>query len=253
MSENFLDLEQAENFAEVLRDNGITAFGFDLDDTLIGTAPLFDRCFDEYCDQVGVCYGLEAAHVKDLVVKHNIAAYAHHGIRHSRWQAISEAIQAEYGFDNAFHAHADIFMKVYEMVPDLMPGSLDLLHYLQLEGFKVGLVTHAYEDWTHFKLEAHQLHQYFDQIVIADVNRPKDPQDWVELTTRLHVDTDEIIVVGDNRVGDIQAAHLAGIKHKVLLPPVWQVYSTGDIPEGTVLSASLLELPDNLLRYFLGG
>lgn len=95
------------------------------------------------------------------------------------------------------------------------------------------------------------LEDYFHSIEIADINLPKSPYSWDTCIANLGLVPADIVVVGDNRIGDIIAAHTIGVKHKVLLPAQLEVNAYGNIPDGTIISSSLLNLPDDLASHLL--
>jgi len=111
------------------------------------------------------------------------------------------------------------------------PGMVDLLAHLRASGIAIGLVTDGYLDVQQSKWRALGLEKMFDAVVFcADVDglvRPKpDRAAFVkvatELGTRMGVDPDPLVYVGDNPARDFPAPDALGWQTvRVCRPGTW--------------------------------
>jgi len=92
------------------------------------------------------------------------------------------------------------------------PGAKEFLSYVKDKGFKVGLVTSSFKDFTESLLENLGLKGFFDVVITADdVKRSKpDPEPYLLALNKLNLLPDECIAIEDSIYGVI-SAKTAGI------------------------------------------
>ena len=114
---------------------------------------------------------------------------------------------------------------------------------------RLGLVTHANQEWTNFKLNGLNLRRFFEQVHIVHEDNHKTPEEWRAAIDHFGVEPYKAMVVGDNVKGDIQAAREIGVEKLVWIDHGrgWSLYRLGDVPEGTITVNGVNELIDALI------
>ena len=107
-------------------------------------------------------------------------------------------------------------------------------------------MTHASPNWTEFKLSSTGLKKFFAKIATIDDNGFKTGKEWKNSILGFGYEPSQVMVVGDNIKGDIQAAGSIGVRHLVWLDTAetWSLYHEGDIPNGTKVISRLEQLLD---------
>lgn len=216
--------------SEWLRSNGIKAVLFDLDDTLLDTSTFIRAHEREY---VSVCSQfIPHISLDELATSYREAdreAYKTDSVYRSRWDTITRLLGDTYGestrwvFENA----KPILLQMYDVLPDLFPGALATLEAFRDASVKMGVVTHAEESVVYEKLNKTNIREYFSVVRVVDAKKKgKSPDDWLGAIEELGVLPEEVLVVGDNIIGDIQAAKDAGVIITVALPSPWEVYAS---------------------------
>lgn len=227
---------------EKLKQLGIEAVLFDLDDTLIYTGEMFNKYMLEYAEVVSEKIGMEVAEFMKALHKVNNETYKKLGVNPKKWEVVVESLSLELGKGRAeILENIDILMQIYTTVPRLRTGVRSLLEIFKASGVKVGLVTHANVEWTEFKLEELNLWDYFESVTIVDENGHKKSEDWKRGMDSLGVEPEKCLVVGDSLNGDIQPADSLGTR-TVWLPSSWSMYRTGEVPERTVVIEEIFGL-----------
>ena len=103
------------------------------------------------------------------------------------------------------------------------PGVEELLKYLKMRGFKIGLASSTREALVRSELSDGGLLGYFDQIVGGDmVERSKpEPDIFLEACRRLGTRPENCYVIEDSHNG-IRAAYAAGM-HPIMVPDLMEV------------------------------
>lgn len=236
-----------------LQSHGIRAVLFDLDDTLLDTSTFVrahEKEYIDYCSQM-----LPHISREDLAESYRVAdveAYGTDSVHRSRWDTIVRSLGKKYGdtASNVFSDGQPILMRMYDEMPDVFPGARETLDAFRFAAVKIGVVTHADEDIANKKLDLLDLRNYFHVVQIADAKGSKTSNDWKAAIDALGVRPEETLVVGDNIVGDIQAAMNAGVKYAVALPSPWQLFDQKDIPKETLRANTIRDVIPVLLSTF---
>jgi len=173
---------------------------FDLDGTLLDSAPAFLTALDTYCDQVG---------------RPRITAHREHYASAGARAAVAElySITAEHP---EFERHRADFLSVYLKTPVTLnrwyPGAEALMTRLTDDGIPWGIVTNKPRPHTEAVLD-HLLADTPPPSLICQGDLPTikpDPAMLLAAAHELGVDTANCLYAGDHR-RDIQAAHAAGM------------------------------------------
>lgn len=239
-----------EEIREQLKDLGIKAVLFDLDDTLIYTTEIFAKYMKEYVEKVAGDTNLEFAQIDEALRRLNDAEFKKMGVNPARWETVVEKMAEELPEKReAIINNLGILMNIYIDEPRVRTGAKETIEALKAAGIKVALITHANVDWTWRKLTSSELIDCFDTIVIADENGHKGVQHWQEAMTNLEVLPNECLVVGDNLGGDvIPTANIGSRTMWLHKGSTWSVYRTGEVPETTITIDEVNELLSALKR-----
>lgn len=235
-----------EKLKKFFCDNEIEVILFDLDDTLIDTNTVFYKRIHEVLDHLSskLSLNLEALSKKfesELVKAHYIVAVNPQKL----WPRIFNNCQREFEWDKEISKEAlDMLMELYSVLPEILPGVISTLEVLKENKRYLGLVTHASEGWTNFKLEGLDLSRFFQHVELFDINIHKNVEVWKSAIEAFKVLPKNTLVVGDSVKGDIQAAHEAGVRNLVWVnrKEGWDVYKEGELPEGTIEISGTHEL-----------
>lgn len=233
-----------------LQNIGVKGILFDLDSTLIKTHPIFRT----YITQV-------ASTIKDfsnsnedieLIIKaidDLFDVYRHiHFVDHiPLWEGVLADIKTEYNLTTdqleiiRTQAH-----QIYTTIPAVFSGTFEMLDLLKEATIPFVLVTHADPDWTEFKLKSAGLDKYFDEsnIVICEIRKEKDKEEWRKGVQMIGLDVTEILVVGDNIKADIIASQEIGIPYQLYVKSGWS-------PDGLPLPDGVQVISD--IGHFFSG
>lgn len=235
-------------FKEILSGKGIELIIFDFDDTLIATREIFVAQMDEFCAQVvSLSPELIRSELKDLAETSNNRSFVRYGVNPRKWTQVVEDLILDCGEkhrSSILQAYPHL-ERIYTIPPVLKNGAQALLDQLSGEGVRLGLVTHANETWTHFKLDSTGVRKYFEKVIIISEDGHKTSEEWGRAINEFGVKPQEVLVIGDNIQGDIQASHQAGVPHLVWFDEGdgWSIYRQGELPPGTIVIHTLAELP----------
>lgn len=234
--------------AEKLEALDVKAVIFDLDDTLIYMSDIFGSQMWSYAEAVAAELGMDQKSVYETLSEINDEEYKTMGVSPERWESVVSKLAETLGDETGIvEEMKTILYEIYEIEPRLKPGAKAILDGLQKAGMKIGLVTHANEEWTFRKLEQTGLWDYFDQIVIANENGHKGKQHYSRAMELLEVPPEQCLVTGDNLNGDIVPSAELGAR-TIWMPSPWSVYREEVVPNGTVQIGELSEWWDGLLR-----
>lgn len=187
---------------------------WDLDDTLLDTYKLF---------------------LQQLLQQANDSTYHDFSVNPQKWKEVAKIMAQGLSSDEKnFFDGLPILEAIYETAPEFLTGAKTALRVLKKTGLPMGLVTHANESWTQIKVDQRGLKSFFDQIMIISEDKFKDSADWRKAIKRFDVNPENVLVLGDNLTGDIQAAHSIGVKNIVYFPSPWAIYSVGKVPQGVI-------------------
>lgn len=111
-----------------------------------------------------------------------------------------------------------------------IPGAADVLSRLRKRGIKIGILTRGCSGYAKTALKVGGMEELVDQIECrnSDTKAKPDPEAYLKLVSRLGVEKDETIFVGDHPI-DAQCAKNAGVRFVAV--------RTGDVPDDMLLSA----------------
>lgn len=125
--------------------------------------------------------------------------------------------------DKILASYLDIFADRYPVAKDqtLFPGVTDLLDYLKLQAFRLGLITGNVERGAMIKLKPFGLWDYFSMGVFSSdaPNRDQLPVIALEKVKRQFAETylpENVIIIGDT-VRDVLCAHRNGMRSIAVL------------------------------------
>lgn len=238
---------KAQLFKDSLQKHDLQAVLFDFDDTLIYTHELFVSQMAKYRDAVlGKTNKKEKEQfdqrINDSLKKH----YPTVSISPRIWEFATADIKEFYGENAVSPANLALLYEIYRLVPRLREGSVEVLTKLQDLNIPMGLVTHASPGWTDFKLNSTGLKRFFSRVATIDDSGFKTGKEWHNSIVGFGYRPQNVLVVGDNIKGDIQAASSIGVKHLVWLDTqaTWSLYREGGVPDGTKVIKKIVELLD---------
>lgn len=216
----------------------IKDFLFDLNDTLISTRELFRVKMQEVYKILGlVLNDVAQEEIKTKFEDLNNAAYRTHNVNPKRWDIVLANFKQIYGSvpNETLDQCRETLMQIYAMVPEVKPGVVKTLNVLQQAGFGLHIVTHAWKDVTDFKLSQAGIGEYFNgRVYVADMNKPKNSQSWIEAMGQFNLIAKFVGAVGDSPTTDMKAAYEAGIENRyyVIDKNQWIMHK-GELPKGT--------------------
>lgn len=231
------------------RNKNIKAILFDLDDTLINTRAVFSQIINavkaEMVDSLSVDPDTFSKDFEEAIIT---SATKVHLNPVKLWKMTLDILQAKYRFDEGYKSlRFDKLMEIYKILPTLKDRVVETLEILKTS-YTIALVTHAEADWAYFKLDGHSLRPLFSYIEIADVNRPKEAQDWLNAVDKLGLKPQDVAIVGDNIKGDMQAGKSigAGALYWLNDNSSWSFYQQGELPEEIVKIDNIYKLIEEL-------
>lgn len=245
-----------EKLSQWLKARQIELVLFDLDDTLIDTSQVFITQAQKFVTRARENLpGLNPQELTKNFSRLEGKFFLTHAVNPVRYAEIVAELgriyQPRFGPKAAgiFQEGLPILLQTYRTVPEFYPGAEQTLKDFKTTGVSLGLVTHGNLTWTNLKIRGLDLARFFQHFWIVDQDEFKSPEDWFRaIAWQFGKKPANTLVVGDNVRGDIQAAHLVGVKHKVLIPSPWSVYTEGQIPEGTLRIPSINQLINTLVN-----
>ncbi len=220
-----------------LQENKIKGVLFDLDDTIIKTNEIFNVAVQ----QVVALYAkvlphLSVAEVGEIFSKINMVAHGRYSVNPLRWQYVIPEFEQEMSIQKSQAELAlTILANIYVQRPEFEENAEAILRLIKEWGLLVGLVTHANVEWTLFKLSSLGLDGFFDHVEIVSEDKPhKNSDDWQRGAGKIQLLPKQLLAVGDNIKGDVQAAVEAGFGQVVWVDKKngWQLYRQGELPSG---------------------
>ena len=148
-------------------------------------------------------------------------------------------------------------MRVFDWAPrpgvELFPETLPVLHTLRRQGYRIGLLTNSFLPmWMRDEeLRAYDLIDLFDaRVSAADIGYLKPhPAIYRDLLSKLGIQPQNAIFVGDRPINDIAGANDVGLISVLICPPYLERDSSGVVPDYTINRLDqLLPLIDHLQR-----
>ncbi|MHA1231620.1 MAG: HAD family hydrolase [Candidatus Helarchaeota archaeon] len=229
---------------DIIHNNGIKGFIFDLDGTLINTLEHHVKAFLKAFSENGYIIDKE-------IIRQNMGR--------TPWDIPRDILfhkppndlspQEKKIVDKIASAKMNYYNKMSEKNIPLQKGVIQLLNFLKKNNFKLAVCSSTPMKNVHSILKKTDLLEYFDQIITGDevkIGKP-DPEAYLLAARRLNLKVEECILVGDS-VHDIEAGKLAGI----LTIAVCTGYHTKDqliSKNPNFIFNNLIELLDELDSY----
>ncbi|MFN4142314.1 phosphoglycolate phosphatase [Aestuariivirga sp.] len=177
---------------------------FDLDGTLVDTAPDLMRATNHVLDRLG----------RRPITTEEVRAFVGHGARAllTRGLAATGGLPENYDVEPDYRLFVDYYSRNIAAGSAPFPGLTRLLTRLKAEGFGLGVCTNKLEGLSVQLLDALDLSKYFGAVVGPDtigVAKP-DPRPFREAVARLGLVAPRAVMVGDSET-DILTARNAGV------------------------------------------
>jgi YjjG family noncanonical pyrimidine nucleotidase len=94
---------------------------------------------------------------------------------------------------------------------NLIPGAIETLEYLTTRGYRLSVITNGFEEIQQLKLEAGNLHRFFEHVVTSQQAGHKKPaREIFDYTLRKNeILAHQAVMIGDNLLTDIAGARQA--------------------------------------------
>jgi putative hydrolase of the HAD superfamily len=176
-------------------------------DYLVQTHPA--RQWPERSAYIQAMLAAERAHWQQVSTLHTSGtptALLRDGFQHLHY-AVSEVdlLAALDGYAQAVAGWAYVF-----------PDSAPTLQILHAQGYRIGLLSNTWwaADWHNADLAAHGLDTFLDEVVYTSdlpYSKPH-PSTFLEVASRLHVDPQACIMIGDRMIDDVSGALGVGMR-----------------------------------------
>ncbi|MBN1311535.1 MAG: HAD family hydrolase [Anaerolineae bacterium] len=225
-----------------------TAIFLDLDDTILDDTGSVARCWREACEQYAPQLGPFTPEEINDAIRTYSSWYWGDANRHrqgrlqlelARREIVEETLR-RLGAERPEIAHqlADRYSVLREEAMEPFPGAIDALHRLRELEIRLALLTNGNAISQRRKIDKHQLHIFFEIILIEGefgVGKP-DKRVYLHALEQMKVRPAETWMVGDNLEWDVAGAQQAGILG------IWHDF------QGTGLPASNTVKPDRIIR-----
>lgn len=177
---------------------------FDLDGTLVDTAPDLMRATNHVLEAMG----------RPAISMAEVRSFVGHGARAllTRGLAATGGLPENYDVEPGYKRFVDFYSQNIADGSEPFPGVIRLLERLKEEGFGLGVCTNKLEGLSVQLLDALDMSRFFGAIVGPDtlgVAKP-DPRPFREAVSRLGLVAPRAIMVGDSET-DILTARNAGV------------------------------------------
>jgi HAD superfamily hydrolase (TIGR01549 family) len=223
---------------------------FDLDDTLIAGREMFHRRIRESLDYIGrQVSGLDMDALRKRHAEINIEAFSQFSVQPKRWAYVFTRLSEENPgiSQEIWDEGLRIINQLYQDIPKVLEGTIEVLSLFRQTEIKLILVTHASDEWTEYKLRVTGLKDFFDAVVCVNPSSFKTEEAWLQGARAGNVLPTETAVVGDNLKGDIISARKAGVRELFWIDSGekgWIVYTEGNLPDGAKVIGGIYELLD---------
>lgn len=237
---------------ELIDREGVEGFVFDYDDTFCGTADYIDGTKWVYSSKVARKLNIETETVFERLSYHNNRLYDEFYVNPIRWIKAGEYVSLDLtGSKETLRKEERVLMRIFDNVPQLFPGVKSILEVLKRRRKKIGMVTWAPLDWTMIKLERHGIGGYLDSLVLADVDKVKDQNDWRKCIFGLGCTPGQVIGSGDSVNGDVIPLLKLGVRGVISLPNSW-VVNHAEVPAGAIEISGINYFFDGVERVLAG-
>lgn len=236
-----------EKFKE---DRDIDGVVFDLDDTLFITQKYYQDAIYSLGFEITKYLGTST----DMVEEFKRSVYSVFERERYQpkliWDQCRDGLVDLFGENTALevdHLVDEQLRDFYEKPPEVKPGVEKVLLSVKELGLKLGVHSHAQEDWTRKKVSLLEVMTNLQIPYLAtDIDLRKDAKSWTKASNMLGVNTEKLLVVGDSFGSDILPSIEAGSKNFIWI----DLYHKG-FPRGFVPSSNLQIETINKFEEFL--
>ena len=177
---------------------------FDLDGTLVDTAPDLMRATNHVLESLG----------RRPITMEEVRSFVGHGARAllTRGLAATGGLPEGYDVEPDYQRFVSFYSANIAGGSEVFPGLIPLLDRLKAEGFGLGVCTNKLEGLSVQLLDALDLSRYFGSVIGPDtlgIAKP-DPRPFREAVARLGLVAPRAVMVGDSET-DILTARNAGV------------------------------------------
>ncbi|MGZ7119993.1 MAG: HAD family hydrolase [Methanobacterium sp.] len=221
----------------------IQAIIFDLDDTLYPEQQFVISGFSHVSNYLSKRYDFEQGFIFDILIND-----FKNGIRKKNFNILLKKLDLE----DELLEEIIICYREHQPSLSLYSDAKNSLNTL-INKFKLGMITDGYYDTQQKKIEALQIEEYFDIIIINDISKgiskmKKEP--FVKALDNLGVEPEETIYIGDNPQKDFIKSNELGIitvRIKRENSEYCKIIADGDYEADYIIS-NLLELNEIIKR-----
>lgn len=189
---------------------------FDLDDFLIETHAAFKDGIDKILCDIAQRFGIDPEELSLNFGKCLSAAKKIHNVVPTElWTETLNLLAGIYPqIDQSLCREyvTQLLVEIYGRPIKLKPGAKETLEHFKQQGYTIGILTNAGDDWTNFKLAMVGLNTIVRQEDICTVppHIPKQAEHWKAAFNKIAPHATVKIVGGDNLLGDVCAGLEAG-------------------------------------------
>lgn len=179
---------------------------FDLDGTLVDSAPDLAYAIDTMLEQVGLPKrGVEK-------IRHWIG----NGIERTVKRALIDNMDGEPDpdlYERAYPVFIETYTKNAARLTQFYDGVTEVMEYLKKNNYKIGCVTNKREKFTHIVLKELGIFNDFGIVISGDSlpEKKPDPLPLLHAAKHFNVKPENSLMIGDS-LNDVQAARAAGFK-----------------------------------------
>ncbi len=114
--------------------------------------------------------------------------------------------------DDLIHSLSEQYIAMLSTFNNLIPNTIEILEYLK-PNYRLHIITNGFEEVQTKKLQASNIHHYFDKIInseMAGVKKPN-PRIFQLALDMASVNADNAVMIGDNIEADILGAQAVGL------------------------------------------
>lgn len=230
---------------------GIEWLVVDCDDTVANTRQHFLKNYRDYAEYVGrkaklKCW--ENVYYRMLDIDRE---FRHEfQVRPARLYLTALTTARLYGLkeeDDGLMERVDRLMEIYKEAPEAYEGAREQLELVKGTGRKVGMLTHAGEDWTRRKLWSLGWGSVFDDYYCTPVEKSKGSEEWLAGIENFDTTPEKVMVWGNSINSDIIPAVEIGVNTVVWLDQGFKEESAS-LPDRAIVGGKIEGLMERVLE-----
>lgn len=223
------------NYLQSARYSMIKAVLFDVDGTLLDR----DRSLAQFVD---VQYDRLIAHLRHIPKTDYIARFVELDSRGHVWKdKVYQSLVEEFELSHiTWQALLEDYVTRFQLHCIPFNGLIPMLSNLKQEGYRLGIITNGRTEFQRRSIEGLKIQDYLDIALVSEEEqvRKPDPEIFIQAVSRLSVEADESVFVGDNPDADVVGAKNAGMK------AIWKSNSYSKKPDqADAVVEQLAEIP----------